>query len=64
MEGLMQPEYLGDGVYVSSSPDFPLIITTGHHLPECADNKIFFEPEILRRLKQVLQAAEPPADQI
>lgn len=52
-----EPEYLGDGVYASSDPEsiFPLILTTGHHDPARADNKIYFEPAVLEALMRYIE---------
>lgn len=48
---MIKPEYLGDGVYASSTAEFPLVLTTGHHEPALADNKIAFEPEVIAALE-------------
>lgn len=50
---MIQPSYLGDGVYASSDPKrgFPLVLTTGHHDPTQAEHVIYFEPEVLCELE-------------
>jgi hypothetical protein len=49
--------YLGDGVYVHLDESDRIILTTGHHEPEQADNTIVLEPEVLDALKRWLNAA-------
>jgi hypothetical protein len=49
--------YLGDGVYVHLDEGDRVILTTGHHEPEKADNTIVFEPEVLDALKRWLNSA-------
>jgi hypothetical protein len=50
------PRYLGDGVYISwkEEPYRELIITTGSHDLNEADNKIFLEPQVLGKLDDFL----------
>jgi hypothetical protein len=49
----MKPQYLGDGVYVSRlGPN--LVLTTGHHDPDQADNVIALEPFVLENLRNYL----------
>ncbi len=47
---MLEPEYLGDGVYAQQSEAFPLILSTGSH--HCYREKvvIYFEPEVLLKL--------------
>lgn len=48
--------YIGDGIYIQSTNNWPLIITTGHHdplHPDC-NNSIRFEPEVLDALIRYL----------
>lgn len=52
---MLEPQYIGDGVYAAQSPDFSLVLTTGSHRPEEADNKIFFEPETLDALESYIK---------
>lgn len=58
---MLKPEYIGDGVYVSSNlaDGFPLIITTGDLRPTRADNTVFFEPVVLKNLITQLRLAYP-----
>jgi hypothetical protein len=41
---LIEPRYLGDGVYAQFD-GYRVILTTGHHNAGLADNIIFLEPE-------------------
>jgi hypothetical protein len=50
----MEPRYLGDGVYVSESYG-PVILTTGHHDPDQADDVIFLDEEVLEGLLRWLE---------
>ena len=42
-------EYLGDGVYVAIE-DGRLLLTTGSHRVEEAENRIYLEPEVMAKL--------------
>lgn len=54
---MMEPLYLGDGVYVKPHPADPtaVILTTGHHLNSKADNVIVLEEGIIDGLTAYLQ---------
>lgn len=47
----LKPEYLGDGVYVHHD-QWHIVLTTGHHDQERADNKIYLEPHVWAQLMQ------------
>jgi hypothetical protein len=55
----MNPQYLGDGVYISDGArwnnDRAVYLTTGHHLVEQADNVIYLETDVLDALINVLR---------
>jgi hypothetical protein len=43
--------YLGDGAYASvREDDNAVVITTGHHDPEQADNVVYLEPPVFEGL--------------
>lgn len=42
----VEPSYCGDGVYASFD-GYHLILTTGHHLPALAANKVYLEPDVI-----------------
>jgi len=47
----IDPQYLGDGVYVSHrASDGAVVLTTGNHDPEWASNTVYMEPEVLNSL--------------
>ncbi len=47
---MTEPMYLGDGVYASVDEYRGLVLTTGHHEPEKADDIIILEPDVLDNL--------------
>jgi len=53
---MIQPRYLGDGVYVQVDAEDPsrIILTTGSHVLTDADNVIYFEPEVMKGLQQFI----------
>ncbi len=53
----MDPEYLGDGVYASLNSFGQIVITTGHHNPDEADNVIYLEPEIAKAVTGFIERA-------
>jgi hypothetical protein len=52
----MKPTYLGDGVYISEHQRecTMLVLTTGSHILEEAQNVIYLEPEVALALLKVL----------
>lgn len=48
------PQYLGDGVYATLNDFGQLVLTTGSHNEETADNIIYMEPEVLSALLRLL----------
>lgn len=52
------PEYLGDGVYITLHAG-RYILTTGNHDPKIADNVIVLEPEVLNALLVWLNIRKP-----
>jgi hypothetical protein len=50
----MEPKYLGDGVYVLVT-DCGVLLTTGHHDPQWADNIIHLEPPVAEALMKYLK---------
>jgi len=54
---MIGPRYLGDGVYaaVDAEDPFRIIVTTGSHNPEVADNVVYLEPEPMRQLQQFIR---------
>lgn len=54
---MIAPAYLGDGVYASFDHR-GLVITTGHHLPEKADNVIVLEPFVIAELEKYVEKAK------
>jgi len=54
---MIEPLYLGDGVYVQPNPHDPvsLIVTTGSHLLHQADNTIYMELPALEALHQYVE---------
>lgn len=53
MANTKEPTYLGDGVYAQFIFD-QLLLTTGSHLREQADNKIYLEPDVAKALVDYL----------
>lgn len=53
---MAEPRYLGDGVYVKKHELDPmaLVITTGSHNEEEADNRIVLELDTARQLQQYI----------
>lgn len=53
--------YLGDGAYATVDKDafHPLILTTGHHDPEQAENVIYMEPSVMIALVDVIEREFP-----
>jgi hypothetical protein len=47
---MLTPEYLGDGVYVTSNEDGSVMLTTGHHEQLKADAVIFLEAQQIQSL--------------
>lgn len=47
---MTDPIYLGDGVYAHVDDIGRLVLTTGHHEPNRADNTIVLEPEVMNSL--------------
>ena len=51
---MLSPRYLGDGVYaqvyaqVDDEDGYRIILTTGSHRLEDADNVIYLEPEVMK----------------
>lgn len=54
------PTYVGDGVYVQTDPHGALMLTTGHHAHEHAENVIIFEPEVWAELMLIISRANEP----
>lgn len=47
----MEPQYLGDGVYISPWPEMAeFVITTGTHEEQGADDVVYLEPEVAQAL--------------
>ena len=46
--------YLGDGVYIHENSAQQVVLTSGHHDPEAADNRIYLEPGVIEQLKDWL----------
>lgn len=51
MNKLPEPRYIGDAVYASFD-GYHIILTTGHHLRENADNVIALEDVVFANLKK------------
>ena len=51
-----QPQYLGDGIYIQVNESDPsqLIITTGSHILDDADNTVYVDLGEARMLKKYL----------
>lgn len=49
------PRYLGDGVYAQCDFMDRLVLTTGNHDPEKADNIIILEAQVWEALKQYVK---------
>lgn len=49
--------YLGDGVYVTVDGIYEIMLTTGDHREELADNKVFMEPRQVQSLIEFLHDA-------
>ena len=47
---MKEPTYLGDGVYAQETSYEDILLTTGSHREDEADNKIILEPQIVQRL--------------
>lgn len=54
---MITPSYLGDGVYASFDRR-GLVITTGHHEPDKADNVIVLEPFVIAALEKYVEAVK------
>lgn len=50
----MESQYLGDGVYLTKIEN-GIVLTTGNHDPQLADNIIWLEPEIINELLKALK---------
>lgn len=57
---MINPQYLGDAVYVHQDED-SLVLTTEHHDPAKAGNCIFLEPEVLAALMKYITRLQPEA---
>lgn len=51
---MTNPQYLGDGAYCHINEYGHLVLTTGHHEPQRADNIIVLEPEVLAALEKYI----------
>lgn len=49
----LEPEYLGDGVYCHHD-GYHVVLTTGHHLPENADNVIALDDQVITYLMKYI----------
>jgi len=51
-----QPQYIGDGIYIQVNESDPsqLILTTGSHILDDADNTVFIEIREARSLQNYL----------
>lgn len=49
----MEPRYLGDGVYASVIKDC-VVLTTGNHNPQLADQVIIIDDEVRPKLAQFM----------
>lgn len=47
---MIEPQYLGDGVYASFNDRGQIVLTTGDHREAQADAVIFLEPEVMEAL--------------
>lgn len=52
---MKSPRCLGDGVYAQFEPMGRLVLTTGDHDLQKADNQIVLEGEVWEALKQYIQ---------
>jgi hypothetical protein len=50
-------QYIGDGVYTHVDDSRSLILTTGHHEPDQADNTIVLEPSIIKSLENYIKSS-------
>jgi len=46
---MIEPQYLGDGVYVQND-DKDIVLTTGSHVINDANQVIYLEPEVIVQL--------------
>lgn len=51
-----EPQYLGDGVYAQQWAMIPggVILSTGSHILEEAENVVYLEPEVIDALQKFL----------
>lgn len=58
---MLEPRYLGDGVYAQQSEDFPLILCTGTHELDEAEAIIYLEPSVLLQLMYYVEEIKEKA---
>lgn len=56
------PIYLGDGVYAHLDSG-SIVLTTGHHEPSKADNAVYLEPDVLKKLLEYIAVIEKAASE-
>lgn len=47
---MINPDYLGGGVYATHLCSNEIMLTTNHHDPAYADNTVYLEPEVVQAL--------------
>lgn len=50
MDAPIKPDYLGDAVYATHTPENAIMLTTGDHRVEMASNQIYLEPDVVLAL--------------